>query len=109
MCFIIIAGGAIMKQKILFERYQISYQQYKNIKDLICNNDISQIELLVFLSRLRFSKQEMMNFMQGSFMTRQKLLLKQRQLLLDKIHEDYRLIDQLDEMLHQIKETGKNE
>lgn len=98
-----------MKQKILFERYQISYQQYKNIKDLIRDNDISQIELLVFLSRLRFSKQEMMNFMQGSFMTRQKLLLKQRQLLLDKIHEDYRLIDQLDEMLYQIKETGKNE
>lgn len=109
MCFTIIAGGAIMKQKILFDRYQISYQQYKNIEDLICDNDINQIELLVFLSRIRLSKPEMVHFMQGSFMTRQKLLLKQRQLLLDKIHEDYRLIDQLDEMLHQLKETGKNE
>ena len=48
-----------MKHKILFDRYQLSYQQYYKIKDMINENDISQVELLVFLGRLKFSRQQM--------------------------------------------------
>lgn len=94
-----------MKHKILFDRYQLSYQQYHKIKDLIDENDISQVELLVFLGRLKFSRQQMTDFLQASRVQREKLLMKQRQFLLDRIHEDYRLIDQLDEMLYQLKEN----
>lgn len=95
----------IMKHKILFDRYQLSYHQYHKIKDLIDENDIRQVELLIFLAKLKLNREEMIDFMQSSLLQRENLLIKHRQFLLDKIHEDYRLIDQIDEVLYQLKEN----
>lgn len=94
-----------MKHKILFDRYQLSYHQYHKIKDLIDENDIRQVELLIFLAKLKLNREEMIDFMQSSLLQRENLLIKHRQFLLDKIHEDYRLIDQIDEVLYQLKEN----